>query len=558
MSTIGNKRSGKSKIGKRPAWTLVGAGLGLLLAASAMAGELQVRGLSADAMAGPFHFQVRNAGSQRLEGLRFHLSTGHQVTCPSLTEQGRGFAPPQAALEAGDRIDCRATGPMPAGGARTAFAVSGRAADGYAQVQTVTLAVRGTTTPDQGFVVLIAGAVHEDGNGDGLLDAGETIDYHYTVINVGTLALSGLAVTDLAGAVTCPQTILAVDADLVCTRTYVVSATDQAAGEVINEIEVLGSDSLGQDVQGGDLVVRLNLQGRAGLSVFKSPLLLDDGDGNGFPSVGDVLRYRFVTKNNNAESLTDVDLVEPDPDLIDGPIVCPATTLDGAPFSGLGSGALASMDTLMCSATYTIQPADGVAGQVVNLVEASANALIAGAVTATGASLVLLPGQPALQVSKSVSPTQARPGQTVVYTITVVNVGDLPLTDVQIIDPLPPGIASFSWTCAGALCPNANGSGAIDELVPSFPIAAQLVFTVQAVLAADPPSPIVNLVAVSPDGIAVCAPSGAPPPCQADAEVEVLGPPPLPPEPVPGNSPWMLILLALGLWLLGRRHSLSV
>src|SRR5690606_12062307 len=113
---------------------------------------------------------------------------------------------------------------------------------------------------------------------------------------------------------------------------------------------VTGTDSLDQPVQGGDLVVRLNLQVRAGISIFKSPLLLNDGDGNGFHSVGDTLLYTFVTKNNNAEDLDAVDLVEPNPDLIDGPIDCPATSLSGAPFSGLGTGALASMDTVLCSA----------------------------------------------------------------------------------------------------------------------------------------------------------------------------------------------------------------
>ncbi len=170
-----------------------------------------------------------------------------------------------------------------------------------------------------------------------------------------------------------------------------------------------------------------------------------------------------------------------------------------------------------------------------------------------GSQCVVLPTRGAISVSKSVNPTMAQAGQAVVYTITVTNAGGVALADVQVVDPLPPGIASFTWTCAGAPCPNAAGSGPIDELVPSFPVAAQLVYTVQAVLTSNPPSPIVNLVAVSPDGIIVCAPSGSSGPCEADATVEVVGPPPLPPAPVPGNSLWMLALLTLGLWSLAAR-----
>lgn len=535
----------------RQAQRIIGLALSLLVAGSVTAGELQVLGQGPGPATGQFSVQLYNGGTQRLDGLRLHLPAGYQVHCPGATGQGRGFDLPQASLAAGDHVLCQAT--VPAQSAARAFAVSARTADGSVQVQTISASVRGTvTTPDQGFVVLIAGGVHEDTSGDGLLDAGESIHYHYTVLNAGTLPLSNLEVSDLAGVVSCPLTALAVGQSMICTRSYGISGADAALGEVINEIEVAGNDSLGRDVFGGDIVVRMNLQARAGITVFKSPLLLNDADGNGFPSVGDELRYQFVVKSNNAEDLTAVDLVEPDPDLIDSPISCQGTSLGGVPFTGLGTGALASMDTLVCEATYTIRPADGTAGQVVNLVQAQAEAFIAGPVNGTGASLVLLPvGESAVQVTKSVSPLTAQPGQTVVYTITVTNAGSVPLTDVQVLDPLPDGIASFSWTCAGALCPNAAGTGPIDELIPDFPIGALLTYTVQAVLNANPPSPIVNLVSVSPDGITVCAPSGAPPPCQADAEVGVVGPPP-PPAPVPLNNPWLLGLMALGLWLLGR------
>src|SRR5690606_8069177 len=144
--------------------------------------------------------------------------------------------------------------------------------------------------------------------------------------------LAGLSVTDIGGAVSCPQATLAVAANMVCTRSYAITAGNAAANEVLNQVDLQGSDSLGGAVAGGDVVVHLDLQARANIRVFKSPLLLDDADGNGFVSPGDELFYTFVIKNSNAESLASVDLVELDPALINGAIACQGTTLGGQPF----------------------------------------------------------------------------------------------------------------------------------------------------------------------------------------------------------------------------------
>lgn len=494
-------------------------------------------------------FQVGNPGPQDVGGLRFHLPSGSQVQCAERTAQGRSFGT-GGSLRGGDRIDCVLQLAAGAGARSGGLAVSTQTAAGPL-VQPFSASVRGgVSTPDQGFIVLIAGGVHTDSNSDGLLDAGEVIDYQYTLVNVGTLPLAGLSVADLAGAVSCPQATLSVAQHMVCTRSYALDGADATAGEVLNDIQVTGSDSLGQAVAGGDVVVHLNLQARAGIRVFKSPLLLDDGDGNGFASVGDTLLYTFVVKNSNAEALSAVALTEPDPSLIDGPIVCEATTLGGAAFA-LGGG-LASLDTAVCTAPYTIQPSDGAVGQVVNLVQATGQAAIAGGVKGTGASLVLLPGESSLVLTKTAAPLSVLPGGGVTYTITVLNSGSLPLSDVEVIDPVPAGLTGFAWTCAGAACPNASGSGAIAETIAHLPIGGQVVYTVTATVTQSPPSTIVNEVTVTPEGLVLCSPTGEPPPCRADARV-VVGTP----APVPLGGGWPMALMVLGLWgvaVLRSRH----
>ena len=118
-----------------------------------------------------------------------------------------------------------------------------------------------------------------------------------------------------------------------CTRSYAITAPDDTAGFVSNTVELNGSAADGSSVQAGDLVYTQDFGGNAGVRVVKSPLLLNDADNSGYASSGDNLRYTFVVKNDGAQTLTAVNLVEPDPSLIDAAITCAPTTLGGQPFA---------------------------------------------------------------------------------------------------------------------------------------------------------------------------------------------------------------------------------
>ncbi len=519
-----------------------------LLAGLVLAGAVSpvlAQGLSVDVEGADGHglaLRVVNTSAGRVDGLRIGAAPGAALTCDGISRQGLSV-PPGGSLQSGDELPCRLSADS------GSLVVAGRARGGSVHVRPLTLSGRGVITPDQGFVVLIAGGVHADSDLDGRLDAGEVIDYHYTVLNVGTLALSGLAVNDIDGSVACPQTTLAVGGHMVCTGTHVITPAEAAAGEVLNGVEVNGTGSDGGPVQGGDVVLHLDLQARAGIRVFKSPLLLDDPDGNGFVSPGDTILYTFVIKNDNAETLSGVDLVELAPALVNGPIACEAVTLSGQGFAGLGSGQLQSQDTLLCTASYTVQDADAAAGQILNVVEARGQAAIAGPVQGTGASLLLLPGQSALHLSKSVQPPRYVPGGTLTFTIEVRNAGTLPLNDVVVSDPLPTGITGFSWTCAGTYCPNANGTGPINETIPLLPIGEVLVYTVTAQVAANPPPTIHNEVTASPSTLVSCMPAGTPAPCNADTEAQLN----YNVMPAPVGGPWVMLLLALGVLVLAWR-----
>jgi uncharacterized repeat protein (TIGR01451 family) len=95
-------------------------------------------------------------------------------------------------------------------------------------------------------------------------------------------------------------------------------------------------------------------------------------------------------------------------------------------------------------------------------------------------------------MSKSVTPTVALQGQTVVYTLRVQNQGPGVVSNVTVTDVLSPGIASAVWNCsvanAGSLTaittscgPVPSGVGSINNTV-SLSINSSLIYTITAVL----------------------------------------------------------------------------
>lgn len=788
------------RLGRRMACLVAVAGA--MQALPAHAAGMRVDAQPAAEAASP-RIRIANEGTTTLSQVRAITGDAAIVSCDTRTRGGRPFG---GTLQAGDSVGCGVV--VPGQASHATLAVVARDTGGSRVMQTVRMATLRGATPPQSALVLSAGSIHQDTDSDGLLDAGETIDYHYTVVNVGMLTVDGISLVDLTGAVVCTASTLAPGAHTTCTSAYVIDAEDDALGEVLNIADLTAIDTGGGVVAAGDLALRLDLDADAGISVFKSPLLIDDADASGFASTGDRIRYSFVAKNTDAQALTSVDLVEPDPSLIDTPITCAPTTLGGNAFATLGAAQLASWDAVVCTAEYTIRAEDAGAGAAQNLVEASGQPQIGPAVFATGASTVVIPtgayvvvekalvseggavpgvaepdesltyaitltnsggsnapafavtdvldpntvfvsadnggvhaggtitwdsllvpandslvltvvvtvadplpagalrianlayesGTPAptcppagpgcvvtptmgavslsktvedengdglaapgealsyeitltnaggsdvtgfdvvdaldastvfvsadnggvhdagvvtwndltvpaggtltlnvevrvidplplsvveilnlayeagntppdcaaeprpagcapigvlpvpqLAITKTVDSPKVEAGGTAVYTITVSNTGTADLADVQIIDALPAGIVDFAWTCqasGGAACPQGAGSGALQQLVPSFPSGGELVYTVDAQVAQNPPASIVNTAQVTPAEVASCLPADTPAPCSADVEVGPEGepPPPAAPRPVPAGSTWTLIAMVL-------------
>lgn len=453
-----------------------------LFAAPALADGLRVFAdgsspLTALAAAGEFAFVVANDDGASINDVRIVADKRHSVRCAAQTAQGRDFTV-DAVLRGGDRVEC--VGSPRARGSHTAsIAVSGKDAAGKRQIRQASFIARPSAAADQGVVVLVAGGVHVDSNNNGLLDAGELINYHYSVVNAGSRALTALAVADEFGAVSCPVTTLALNANTACTRSHVISALEAADGMVMNQIDVTATDSAGDPVSGGDFMLSLDLAGNAGIRVFKSPFLQDDVDASGYASAGDLLRYTFLIKNSNEQPLTAVDLVEPDPTLIDTPISCAAMTLAGQAFTGLTTGSLQSNDVVLCQADHTITAAEATVGIAHNLSEASGQPLFGARVIGTGASAVVIPTAAEVEIVKTLTgesgslPGIAEPGETLTYTLTLSNAAGADAINYSVIDQLDPNTVFVSASNGGS---HAGGSVVWSAL--SVPAAGSLTLTV--------------------------------------------------------------------------------
>jgi len=282
-----------------------------------------------------------------------------------------------------------------------------------------------------------------DTNGDGLVDAGDTIAYTFTVTNTGNVPVADVTVTDpKLGPVTCDMTSLAPGEVASCTAApYTITQAEADAGSVENTATAAGTPP-------GEPAVPSNPD-TANTPVDQAPQLLFDKtagtpvdvNANGLTDAGDTIAYTFTVTNTG--NVTVADIVVTDPKV--GVVVCDVTTL--AP------GEVAS-----CSAEpYTITADDETAGQAENTA--------AGAGSSPGGDRVpsnddttdtpVVPSAPALTFEKSAgTPADVNGngltdvGDTIVYTFTATNTGNVPLSDVTVDDPKVGAVTCDATTLA--------------------------------------------------------------------------------------------------------------
>ncbi|MBY6020897.1 hypothetical protein KUV24_04710, partial [Nitratireductor sp. DP7N14-4] len=308
----------------------------------------------------------------------------------------------------------------------------------------------------RGALDIVKVAVLNDVNDNGYADKNETIDYRFTVTNTGNVTLSEIAVEDSKAEITGSYTIRQADID---------------AGSFENVATATGKDPHGETVTAQSRPEDGN-PGEATVIRFKlTPLIeLDlvgvwiDTDKSGFPDPTEPVKYTFTVRNTGNETVENITINTFDVAAVSVRKSSGLLRLRAlVPVSGgtLPSLAPGDKDSSTFSASYLLTQSDIDAGKLIATAQT-----VGVAVNGTPVSdisddphdftdvdtegdeepddptVTVLPQKAALALMKTgefqgSGEAIAQPGDTILYTFTVTNDGNVSLSDVTPVDVGP-------------------------------------------------------------------------------------------------------------------------
>ncbi len=279
---------------------------------------------------------------------------------------------------------------------------------------------------------------------------GDLITYTYTLTNSGDVPLSGInPLDDQLGLVLAQPISLTEGQSISATLFYTVAEAD-LPGPLLNTVIVSGTSPLGNVVQDSDWAAVI-LTSQPAIHIIKEANV-------GSVGMNGVLTYTYTVMNVGDVTLTGITAV----DTPLGPVPLLTDTL---PSLGMTTRIL----------TYTVSESD-LPGPLVNSVTVTGTSPINELVTAQDSFTVTVTSAPSLLVTLTAVPELARPSETVTFTLTLHNNGDVTLHDLSSVTSLPSDFA-----LSGDLAPGASLS----------------VSGSYTVLAADLPGPLSNSVTVT-------------------------------------------------------------
>ncbi|WP_184740723.1 IPT/TIG domain-containing protein, partial [Arthrobacter sp. AZCC_0090] len=363
-----------------------------------------------------YTFKVTNTGTTAI--------TNPQVTDPKITPTAINCGP--SPLAPGATNTCNATYTLTQADVDAGTVSNTATASGTAAGSTITAQASVTTpiTGASGHLSTAKTASLVDSNGNGLADAGETINYTITTTNTGSVTVSNVQVSDpKIPTLNCTPpsgSTLAPGAAMTCTGSYVVTQADIDSGSVKNTATATGTLPDGSPAPStpGSATVPANTSGH--LSTTKTAVL-NDTNGNGLADAGESIAYTTVTKNDGSATINNVTVSDP--------------KITGAPNNGTLScnpaqpGTLAPGAAMTCTGTYTVTQADVDSGNVTNTATATGTNASTGTPPTSVPGTAVTPANPAagLSTAKTASLVDsngnglADAGETINYTITTTN-----------------------------------------------------------------------------------------------------------------------------------------
>jgi uncharacterized repeat protein (TIGR01451 family) len=261
-------------------------------------------------------------------------------------------------------------------------------------------------------------SITKQANRSAFTAAGQAITYTFTVTNTGNVTLHGVTVADSPGlAVACPATILAPDAAMTCTATHLTTLADVDRGSVTDVATTTGTPSAGPAVTGTSNTVTVEgPQHAPAISITKQ------ADPSSFPDPGQLITYTFTVTNDGNVTLAGVTVSDSG---------LPAGAVLDCPPASLARGA-----TLTCTATYVTTLADLDRGFITDVATATGTPPAGPAATGTSNPVTVTAVQhPVIEILKKASPTEYHAaGETIRYTFTVINDGNVTLHGITVTD----------------------------------------------------------------------------------------------------------------------------
>ena len=303
------------------------------------------------------------------------------------------------------------------------------ATSNFAPDATATATVTIQQTP--GLVLTKSGTV-DDGE-DGVVDAGDTITYTFTVQNTGNITLFMVdIVEDVVGVTVTGGPIPSLAPGVTDTDTftgeYTITQTDIDAGTFQNCATPTGIEEVdSNDVFTGTQGCTSNDLPQVPFIAIDKTGVLDDGDDD-VATPGDVITYAFTITNTGNVTLTGVALIDP--------VVTDAACDWSTASQGSPEFELAPDETVECTGTYAITQIEIDMGFRDNTAIATGVPPIGGEVSAEDTVTVDIEQEPGLELTKTADPTSISSPGVVSYTFSITNTGNVTLTTITLSDLL--------------------------------------------------------------------------------------------------------------------------
>jgi uncharacterized repeat protein (TIGR01451 family) len=237
---------------------------------------------------------------------------------------------------------------------------------------------------------------------------GETVTYQFTVVNTGNVTVNALTLTDdKLGEITLNTASLAAGETVTGTATHTIVETD-LPGPLTNVATAKGTDSQNKPVT-ATATATVNLTYTATMEVTKSPSAAS-------ARVGESITYTYTVRNTGTVSIKGLKLSD-----------------DKLKEIKVDKDTLVPDDTATGTATYTILETD-LPGPLTNIVTVTATDSTGKAMTGEASASVDLTYSASMEITKTASATTANVGDTVTYSYTVRNTGEVTINDLALTD----------------------------------------------------------------------------------------------------------------------------